>query len=1046
MKINKIVVTLFLLTSMVFANANLYVFVFKDGVALKNTTIELGSHATTTNEYGYAQFLDVDADTYEISYLKDGKPFALENINLVNDQDSQVFLNLVNDKAKVELDLPLEAYNQDFKKVEVKKLEGPKGSLEFKLFDSKSKEVVKKAKLFFKGYQLEANSDANGIVKLNIPEGTYDISIIHPNYVMKVLKDIKIKKEKTTIQEVALTKSDIALEEYVVLAPAVEGSLASTFAELKDSDVVGDALSAEQFSKSGDSSAASALKRVTGVTIVGGKYVYVRGLGERYSTILLNNMYVPSPEPTKRVVPLDIFPTDVIQSMNIQKSWSADLPGTFGGGDVVINTKDIPREDNYIKGSLSLTYNDATGKSGLYNSDNTKAFPSRLISMSENFANLQEGLTIGNQVIVEGYTSEELAELRKSMANYRTYGFSKKTIEPGKKIALSTGQRFKTANGLEYGVAGSVYYKTSEDIKKYTKNSFTILNDNSYSVGEKNEIQETQLSEKYGGIVSLGIQNDAHKLKYSFIPLVEKVDKTGLNNKDGGQEGPSIDDSLKYYVGYEERELLLHQLNGEHTISFAKTSDKLFDDLSIKWGYSFGEATNKKPSEIEYLYEKTANTTDYYLDQDIWYLYTDLKDNVTNARVDLSLPYTNNDRDNYLTLGVFNYTKTREFDSRRFRFRHDLGNTYDDTIDEALSDDSKWTLTDNYKAADAYSAKQSENAFYLKSLYSITENLDFLVGARNEQSTQKLTIVNPSTDEEIKYNLDSNDLLPYGGLTYRINDEHQLRFSYSKTLSAPDFREFSPNRYKDPATDDIVFGYPYLKTTFIDSIDMKYEWYPSFDEAISFALFQKEFTNPIEKVNIADSDSQDGNDIVSYRNAKSAQSTGFEIGVRKKFNFISEDLQNYFASVNYAQINSKIKLDKNEIEPEGQTRIIQNLTTSSRAMQGQSPTVTNIQIGYDNVFTGRSAILLYNSFGKRIDSLGSYGDPDKYEQAYKKLDFVVKWQLNDTYDLNEHKIGYTVAFKANNLLDSTKKVTQGGLLIEEEKPGRSFNISFSVKY
>ncbi len=308
---------------------------------------------------------------------------------------------------------------------------------------------------------------------------------------------------------------------------------------------------------------------------------------------------------------------------------------------------------------------------------------------------------------------------------------------------------------------------------------------------------------------------------------------------------------------------------------------------------------------------------------------------------------------------------------------------------------------------------------------------------RSEQSTQTLIV----GAEQEKSELETSDTLPFFITNYRLSGEHQFRFGLSQSISRPDFREFSPNRYKDPLTGDIIFGYAGLKPTEITNLDFKYEFFPSFDEFYSFGLFAKDFVNPIETVrNKADEDIE-----VSYRNAKSATSTGLEFGFRKSLNGVNSWLENYFVSGNYAYIESEISLDKSAPENVNDS-FIPFLTSDNRPMQGQSPYVANLKFGYDNFFTKKSAILLYNVYGKRISSLGINGNPDTYEQPFHRLDFVVKWALNDTYDEQEKKIGLEVSLKLKNILDKDIERTQGSDVVEKYKPGRSLALGFSMKY
>lgn len=1035
-KLSAVGALLMLLSLPGWARDNLNVFVFKEGVAQQNIQIRVGEAEKSTNEFGLAEF-ELEADDYEVGYYKNDELFALTEIELIKGLQSQIFLNLTRQGPEVDLDLPLAAYDQQFEQTELKKIDqGPKGALTLILKDNKSQQVISGARIFFKGYDVEASSDEEGLVNLEVAAGSYDISVIHPKYVMKVVKELTVKVDETTEQQVNLNRSDIELQEFIVTAPFVEGSLASTITELRDNDSIGEAISSEQFSKSGDSSAAGALKRVTGVTVIDDKYVLIRGLGERYSTVLLNDLHVPTPELTKRVVPLDIFPTGVIQDMKIEKTWRSDFPGTFAGGTLLIESKDIPDEDNYISGSFGLSYNGSTGSTAKHNKDNTRALPSMIIGFSENFGPLTEEVKVGETVLAPGLTATEKDALNKAMVNYRSYGLEDHTVEPGQDFSVSAGQSFKTSSGIKYGFAGTVYHKTNEKLVEGFKRYYThIETTNEDILVRDNDIEILSIDEKQGGLISFGLDTlTGHQVKYTLLTLEETDNKTTFNAYERLDEGT---EHQRTYLSYVEKDLLAHQFNGEHQIG--KNEGGYFDQLVINWGIETAEANRLEPGTFEYEYKNEIG--EYVVDaKKLFYLYSDLNDEVENMRLDLTLPFRFNERDNHTQFGLFTYGKTRNLDNRRFKVKY-LDTLDPSDIDDALSqsnvDNGTIEILDSYKADDFYTAEQDVTAFYLKQLLSLREDLDLSIGLRMESSTQTLLV----GEEAEESNLDTDDTLPSLLLTYRMNDEHQFRLAYSKTLSRPDFREFSPNRYKDPLTGYIVFGYEKLKYTTLDNIDISWEWYPSYDETVSFSVFSKTFTDPIETVRtLADEDVE-----ISYRNAERADSSGYELSFRKKLDAYAKWLSNFFVSGNIAIIDSTIVLDKDA--PENQTdQFIPYLTSDDRPMQGQSPHVYNLQFGYDNFFTRRSAIFSYNEFGERIRELGINGNPDVYEQPFKRLDFTMKWGLNDTYDEQEKKIGYTLTLKMKNLLDNKVTWTQGDATVLEYGPGRSYSLALSMKF
>lgn len=1008
---------------------NLYVFVFKDGVAQKEITIKVGETSKQTNTFGLANF-DLPADRYEIGYYKDDKLFALTEVDLSSELHSQIFLNLTRDEAEVELDLPLADYRQSFDQAEIQKQTGPKGTLRLTVRNQETDAGIAGARLFFRGYSVEAETDENGVAEVELSAGQYDISVVHPTYIMQVVKDVAVEANQSQEETVALLQSDIVLDEYVVTAPVVEGSLAATFNEIRNSDVLTDAISSEEFSKSGDSSASDALKRVTGITIVDDKFVFVRGLGERYSNLLLNGLVVPSPEPTKRVVPLDIFPTDVIQSMDIQKTYSGNLPGTFAGGSVQINTKDIPEEDNFIKGSIGLSIDDSLGDTAVYNPDNGNEIPGILIDLSNGFSPLTNEVRLGDEVLAPGISADERQALDNAMVTYRQFALDRREIKPGTSLSIGTGQRFKTSGGLKYGLAGNIYYKTSEDFSRINQDEYQFSSTTGeVTLRESSDTQVNRLSEKYGGLISLGLETlSEQKIKYTFLNLNDAEDLTRFTDKNFVDENQEKEQVFLQYV---EKVLTSHQLNGFHPIG--EDQGGLFDNLVVDWGASVSEATRYEPARFEYEYFKRGEEREYD-EKKSFFLYSDLEDEVNNYRLDITLPFQLNRMDNRVTLGVFQLDKTRDLDNRRFKVEY-AGTQDRSPIEEVLSVDNAQTsdldILDAYRPDDFYTAERDVSATYLDILTALSENLKFNYGARKETANQTLKV--GSSQEE--FSLDTDDLLPFINTTYKINEFHQFRFGFSQTLSRPDFREFSPNRFKDPLTDNIVLGFPELKSTEIRNFDIKYEWFTGFDEFYSFGLFAKDFTNPIETVR----ERQDNAIQESFRNAESAESIGFEFGFRTRMDKFGEGLENYFVSGNYAWIDSEITLSR-----EVQRDLL--LTSTNRPMQGQSPYVFNLKLGYDNFFTRRSAMFLFNVFGERISAIGVEGNPDIYEQPFERLDFVVKWGLNDTYDEQEKKIGYTLSFKAKNLLDSEREETQADKTVRVVQPGRSFSLSFSAKY
>ncbi len=1001
----------------------LSVIIFHDGNPLYNNEVLIDGKLKLKTDYDGFAHTKLKVGSHEVEVVgKDRKGINLgyikRYVKIMDRKDTQIIASFKKvGQESINIDTPVKSSEKNSTKES--KSTGF-GTLTGRIISSQTNKPIQGARIFVRGTSVDTRTDANGYFKAKIPSGKeVSISVVHSAFSAQTINGIKVEKDGTVSKTVQLTPASMELEEFVVLAPKIEGSITDVVDKQKNDDVVGNVLGSEQFSKSGDSSAAAALKRVSGITIVGGKYVYVRGLGDRYSTVMFNGLHLPSPEPTKRVVPLDIFPTSVIKNITIQKAFTGDIPGTFGGGTVLIESKDIPKKP-FAKLSLGFSGTTDSGKSVISNKENNTPLPSNIIKSSNGFE----------------YINDD--KLTKQILRSRKVDIKNDTLPYGLNTGLSFGDTYEVGDDYKIGASATLFYKNSADYKaiQFQKNIYDINSKKIYT-DSKTTAKQSSLTTQYGGMFNLGLEyKKDHKIKYTYFMTEDRHDKTTLSKIDYAGEDEDRD---KSYLEYVTQNVSTHQLTGSSTLHSPYSKNKFFDDIMIDWGIEHAEANRDEPGtvEINYLHQ----TSGLNWGQKNWYYYFILDDSVDNYRVDFTVPYKIHGNDNYTKFGAFIYNKTRDFDSRRFKLsdKASSGTELDLTKDMdyiyAHPKGGELEFESAYKSSDSYSANQDVTAFYAKQLYSINHNLDIVASARYESSSQQLK----DTESGKAYDaLETSDILPGLGMTYRfLNDTMQIRASTAMTLTRPDFREFSPNRYKDPITENIVFGNPKLKSTSITHADIKYEWYPSADELFSFAVFAKNFDNPIEKV-VRKNDAQGNEMEESYTNAASATSYGIELDTRKRFGFLGDRWENLLITGNYAWINSNITIDR-----DAYPYFTKRLTTVDRAMQGQSPYVVNFSIGYDNPDTGDSAQLLYNEIGESIEALGTDNNKDIYKQPFRKLDFATKWKI---YGNDDSLLKYFVSFKVSNLLDSEVKLTQGELPTKSYKPGRSFSLKFDIKY
>ena len=304
--------------------ANLSLFVFQSGVPQNAIDVMAAEHLGQTDDRG-ALFFSLKPGRHTLEIGRDQQVLASIPLTLIANESVQLLITLFDDGRDASIVLDSSNENQGISaEAPAAQLvgEGDPGTLTGKVFSAESGEGVAGARVFISGTPIDLRTSEEGKFDVELPPGSYSISIMHGDHATVTRDGILIVSDQSTPIDLELVPGGLELPEFVVLEPFIEGSLASVLEEQRTSTGVANVLGAESISRSGDSDAAGALKRVTGLTLVDGRYVYVRGLGERYSSALLNGANIPSPDPTRRVVPLSLFPADILASVLVQKSLS----------------------------------------------------------------------------------------------------------------------------------------------------------------------------------------------------------------------------------------------------------------------------------------------------------------------------------------------------------------------------------------------------------------------------------------------------------------------------------------------------------------------------------------------------------------------------------------------------------------------------------------------------------------------------------------------------------------------------------------------------
>jgi len=1047
MRVLKILSVVLLFSVSLLAKGSVSIFIFKDGKPLANNEIRIDGKSQYRSDSDGSAKVELRNGKHQIEiYGKDrvNLGYFKKVVSIKEGRDTQVIATFTSKgKKELEVDTPRRAMKKEAIKIEAK----GKGRLVGRVITTNDKKPIEGARVFVKGTAVDARTDGNGRFSVEVPAGVaLSISVVHSAYSSQTKGGIKVPVNGSASTTVALTPASMELEEFVVLAPKVEGSIADIIAEEKNLNAIANILGSEEFAKKGDGSAAAALKRVTGVTLIGGKSIFVRGLGERYSNIEMNSLPLPSPDPTKRVVPLDIFPSSVIGSLKVQKSGTADIPSSFGGGYVDIRTKDKSGKD-YIKVSLGLKANSNTGKEVI----NHTGSDSDWSGFDDGYRDIPSAILEHSKVVVgepiknfsrKDPGKEEVVQLSKDFVT-RDFAITNEALPMAGSVSIEGLKNYTIKEDHKVSVFGT--YKYAQD-HTYTKEEFfTYRFDNDTQSFETTAIYDglkEKATSKYtqSGMLNIGYNfQDILKLKYTKLYTHVGEKKTRITE---GIFGSNKYHYIYNYLDWEERTLSADQLSGAFDY-------KIFNKKStFDFGLEYATAKLNQPNNFFYA-DRILDNGDVRAVVETTLLSRKLYslDEVYAFNFNNQMELNLFSEEDFIKFGASFSTKDRTSEYQKFYLAPSKGK--DTSIDpyELEGGDIEGFLdnyvrqSDNYDnrlfmisalfdPADYFDAKVEENNYYLHFFSKPFDKIEMSLGVRYANLTQTIFQYeeDPANNNVViksEESLEVDDFFPSLGIKYRHNENNHFDFAASKTFIAPDLREFTSGKYFHPYDVATVHGNPDLEHTIIYSLDAKYSHYFSEDEYLKVGAFYKYLDKPIEDTQL-DSSSLP---IYSYMNSESATLYGIEFDWRKKLGFISKGLKNYYVSGNFSYTNSEVTLDPTQMDL---------LTSNTRQLQGLSQIVTNLSFGYDS--DRRNIALSYNKMGERIRKVGLINEqgvpyPDSVEIPPHLLDLV--W-------IEKFASGLELKAKLGNIIDDEIIWKQGENITKRFQKGR--NISFGISY
>lgn len=895
--------------------------------------------------------------------------------------------------------------------------------------------------------QIKTTTDAAGAFSLELPVGIYAFRVNASFYNAYLLSDFEVSAGATPEPlRVSLAPQVVKLDAIKMKVRLSQSGERGLLEKRMRGSRIEDSISTEEIGRLPDSSAAQAIKRITGVSIVGGKYVFVRGLGERYSNTLLNNVEIPSPEPNRRVVPMDIFPAGLLASLQTVKTFSPDQPGGFAGGSVQVFTKDFP-ETLMMSISLSTGFNtQATGTEGLTYPGGALDF----LGFDDGSRNLPEIIEESAADIpvrergrftaaTAGFTSEEIQAFGRAFSN--VWSPERQAVPANQGYKFSIGNSSKLF-GKQFGYLGVISYGNNHSYSTQIRRDFRIGLNETLSPVTDYTVEQSGHEVDWGSVVNASLRfSPDHLLSIRTLTTHTAEDQTRTWQ---GFNADRNTDMRSARLRFVERQLFSGQVAGTHGFNFGapelpngtatenpgtlEEAAVNSPDLSMEWRATYSRASRDEPDTRETLYEDRGDGTYTFRDstKSGSRFFFDLEDDEYNARVDLKMPFR---REGFFKFGGLLRDRTRSFDVRKFRFLP--SDNIDGTVDLSSPPEMLFQaeniaprvfeLREATRRSDNYIADQNVYAGYLMLDIPLSSKWQLMTGLRLESSTQVLTAFDPFSAASKKADLKTLDLLPGVNLMYRLTERMNLRLAISRTVTRPDFRELAPFEFTDFVGGRTILGNTELERTVIDNYDFRWEMFPqtSGGGVIAVSAFYKRFQKPIEQIIQPQAEVR-----ITYENADGANNYGVELEARQNLSILSPKLRAFSINTNAAFITSRVILPDVGIQ-----------TSAERPLQGQCPYIINFSVGYESPNWGISSSVAYNIYGRRLSDVGNHGAPDVYEQPRGQLDLSFSRTVADAYKLS---------ISAKNLLDPAVHFKQGSATSVSYKIGRSF--SFGISY
>ena len=900
--------------------------------------------------------------------------------------------------------------------------------------------------LFQNDAQVTGNvTDFDGNYTLDAAPGVYKIEISYTGYNKQVITDFDLKAGTTNTLDGALETEAQQLETVVVVAKQVKNTDAALITIQRKAFAIQDGVSSQQIGRTGSSNAADAMKQMTGAVVEGGRFIVMRGLGDRYSLSQLNGVTLPSTDPYRNSASLDLIPSQIIESIVTVKTFTPDLPGNFSGGLVNVNTKAFPEKFNLyfqvgqeFNTQSSLIDNFRTQEKGktdwLGFEDGSRGQPDYLLN-ADNRSLLSSStyLTARDPNPNNNAVRDIFNRSSKDLSN--EFIPSLRNAPLNSSINFSIGNRVKLFGndlGFTFGVNYSANYNHYDN-----GNVGTFIYTNPQELFAYQNLMETKSTQnpQLGALANVSYKlGDNHTIGVNYI-FNNDAEIVGRNQAGSffGQVSESASVFNTNTLEFTQRQFSNVQLTGRHIFPALNRTE-------IEWIASTNRSFQEEPDLRYFAFVKLGEGEDaeYNINNAEfafpYHFFRRLDDQVTSGKLDISIPFLNRGSvtsSNRLKFGgLFNST-SRDFEEFRYQlnntgvpstigistFKGDWNKFYDPanfgiigTQTNSSGAITRYTTGYHYinqvNAKNFYTGQENIFAAYGMAIYNLTSKLKAVAGVRLESTQLEVESQDPTSDKGL---INLTDFLYSGNLIYALTEKSNLRVAASKTLARPNMRELAPFEQFDTKNGFFNVGNPNLKRTLIQNYDLRYELYPTTGELLAISAFYKSFDDPIIRAFNPRATIPE----LGFINIDEASVYGLELEFRKGLDFLGKTFENFFVSTNLALIKSEYNIPEDEYN--NSRSLDPTYSTRTRPFQGQAPYIVNIILSYLNPSKGWESTLAFNVSGQKLYNIALFATPDVYEQEFPLLNYKISKRFASNYQLS---------FTARNILNSVNKRTQ----------------------